>query len=71
LKGLTHGGVFIGGGIAPKILPALQDGRFIAAFTAKGRFRSLLETLPVKVALNQRAPLIGAMQYWSHQGSAA
>ncbi len=67
LKGLTKGGVYIGGGIAPKILPALRDGRFIEAFRAKGRFRSLLETLPVKVATNQRAPLIGAMHYWIRQ----
>ena len=67
LKGLTRGGVFIGGGIAPKILPALRDGRFIEAFKAKGRFRPLLETLPVKVATNQRAPLIGAMHYWIRQ----
>lgn len=67
LKGLTRGGVFIGGGIAPKILPALRDGRFIEAFRAKGRFRSFLETLPVKVATNQRAPLIGAMYYWIRQ----
>jgi glucokinase len=67
LKGLTRGGVFIGGGIAPKILPALRDGRFVEAFKAKGRFRPLLETLPVKVATNQRAPLIGAMHYWIRQ----
>lgn len=60
LKVLAVGGVFVGGGIAPKILPALQTGAFLEAFTAKGRFRDLLEGVPVRVATNPDAPLLGA-----------
>ncbi len=66
LKSLAIGGVFIGGGIAPKIISALQDGRFMQAFKAKGRFFNLLDTLSVQVALNPRTPLIGAINYF-HQ----
>jgi len=64
LKSLATGGVFIGGGIAPKILPALQDGNFIRAFKAKGRFLPLLDQVSVKVSLNPRTPLIGAINYF-------
>jgi glucokinase len=63
LKCLAVGGVFIGGGIAPKMMSAMQKGPFLQAFLDKGRFRSLLEGLPVEVALNPRAPLIGAANY--------
>jgi glucokinase len=63
LKGLAVGGVFIGGGIAPKILPALKKGGFMRAFTDKGRFADLLRSIPVNVALNAKAPLIGAAQH--------
>jgi len=63
LKSLAMGGVFIGGGIAPKILPILQNGSFMQAFSAKGRFQSLLETLPVKVSLNPETALLGAAHY--------
>jgi glucokinase len=55
--------VYVGGGIAPKILPKLQDGTFVRAFTEKGRFAELLQTIEVKVALNPDAPLIGAAHY--------
>lgn len=65
LKSLAIGGVFIGGGIAPKILPAMQDGCFMQAFKAKGRFSPLLEKLSVKLSLNPRTPLIGAINYWA------
>ena len=65
LKSLATGGVFIGGGIAPKILPALQKGLFLNAFTAKGRFNDLLSTVSIKVALNANTPLLGAMGFWS------
>lgn len=64
LKSFATGGVFIGGGIAPKIRGAIENGAFMQAFTAKGRFQSLLEKMPVKLALNPRAPLIGAMHYF-------
>ncbi len=60
LKVMAVGGVFIGGGIAPRILPVLQQGGFMRAFTNKGRFATLLESIEVKVALNTRAPLLGA-----------
>ncbi len=64
LKSLAIGGIFIGGGIGPKILPALQDGNFIQAFKAKGRFSPLLDKIPVKLSLNSRTPLIGAINYF-------
>ena len=64
LKSLATGGVFIGGGIAPKILPAMQDGQFIRAFKAKGRFAPLLDKISVKLSLNPRTPLIGAINYF-------
>jgi glucokinase len=54
------GGVYIGGGIAPKILPALHDGRFLEAFLDKGRFRDFLRAIPVKVILDERASMLGA-----------
>jgi len=63
LKALSVGGVYIGGGIAPKILPRLQDGAFVRAFTDKGRLSDLMRSIEVKVALNPRAPLIGAAHY--------
>ena len=63
LKALTVGGVYVGGGIAPKILAKLQDGTFAHAFNDKGRFAELMRSIEVKVALNPRAPLIGAANY--------
>lgn len=64
LKSLAVGGIFIGGGIGPKILPAMQDGNFIRAFKAKGRFLALLDKISVKLSLNPRTPLIGAINYF-------
>jgi glucokinase len=60
LKAMAVGGVVVGGGIAPRILPRLQEGSFVAAFRDKGRMAELLETIPVHVALNPKAPLLGA-----------
>ena len=60
LFGLTTGGVFLGGGISPKILPKLKEDIFMKAFIKKGRFRGLLEKIPVKVILNDKAALMGA-----------
>lgn len=60
LKTLSMGGVYIGGGIAPKILPALQDGTFLKAFLAKGRYKRLLGKIPVRVILNPHTALLGA-----------
>lgn len=64
LKSLATGGIFIGGGIGAKILPAMQDNKFMRAFKAKGRFLPLLEKIPVKLSINPRAPLIGAINYF-------
>ncbi len=55
--------VFVGGGIAPKILPILQGGSFMRGFTDKGRFVGLMKSMEVGVALNPAAPLIGAAYY--------
>jgi glucokinase len=63
LRCLSVGGVFVGGGIAPKILPILQRGGFMRAFMAKGRFSKLVASMEVSVALNSRAPLLGAAHY--------
>jgi glucokinase len=63
LIGVTTGGVFIGGGIAPRILPALTNGRLIAAFVDKPPMRPLLEAVPVHVILNSDAGLVGAAVY--------
>jgi len=60
LKMMSCGGLYLGGGIAPKILPLLQDGAFIEAFLNKGRMRPLLEAMPVRVILNDRAALLGS-----------
>jgi glucokinase len=63
LKMLATGGVYVGGGIAPKILTKLQDGTFMKAFTDKGRLSDLLVQTPVRVILESRAALIGAAAY--------
>ncbi len=62
LKCLALGGVYVGGGIAPKILPFLQ-AHFMDSFTAKGRFRGLLENMEVKVSLEQDTALLGAAYF--------
>jgi glucokinase len=54
------GGVYVGGGIARKILLRIQDGTFIDAFLDKGRFRPLMEKIPVYVVLNEDVEIIGA-----------
>jgi glucokinase len=60
LRGVTTAGMFIGGGIAPKILPALTTGAFINAFTSKEPMRDWLMRIPVHVILNPQAALLGA-----------
>ncbi len=60
LKVVARGGVYLVGGIAPKLLPKLRDGRFFAAFVDKGRFRGLLESIPVHVVMHPDVALIGA-----------
>lgn len=60
LKALALDGVYVGGGIAPKLLLKLQDGTFMGAFTGKGRYKQLLSSIPVRVILNQKTALLGA-----------
>jgi glucokinase len=60
LKFLAFGGLYIGGGIAPKILPFLQRGDFMRAFLNKGRLNAVLERMPVRISLNEEAALLGA-----------
>ena len=63
LTGMTTGGIYLGGGICPKILPKLKDTGFMKAFTAKGRFEEFLSGIPVQVILNENAALLGAACY--------
>jgi glucokinase len=63
LKILATGGVYLGGGIAPKILKTMRNGMFMEAFCDKGRMRHLLEKMPVRVILEPRAALLGAAAY--------
>jgi glucokinase len=60
LKALSLDGVFVAGGIAPKLLKKLQDGSFMRGFTNKGRYKRLMSQIPVKVVINDKAGLIGA-----------
>jgi glucokinase len=60
LTGMTTGGLYLGGGIPPKVLPVLKKGIFMKAFTNKGRFRNYLEKIPVRIILNDKAALLGA-----------
>jgi glucokinase len=60
LKIMATGGVYVGGGIAPKNLDRLKDGTFMKRFVAKGRMQRLLESMPVKVILNDKTALLGA-----------
>lgn len=63
LRAVARGGIYLGGGIAPKILPALKSGVFIEAFRAKEHLRPLLATIPVWVILNEGTALLGAARY--------
>ncbi|HEX7228615.1 MAG TPA: glucokinase, partial [Candidatus Binatia bacterium] len=60
LKGKAIGGVYVGGGIAPKMLNKLKDGTFMQAFNDKGRYQDLVSSIPVYVILNEKAALRGA-----------
>lgn len=63
LKVLATGGVYLGGGIPPRLLPQLRGERFLAAMQNKGRFRDLMERTPVSVILNPKTALFGAAAY--------
>jgi glucokinase len=62
LKVLSLGGVYLAGGIPPRILPALADGRFLRAFTAKGRMEEVLARVPVSVVALEAALLVAALR---------
>jgi glucokinase len=66
LKVVARGGVYVAGGIAPKILPKLLDGTFRSAFVTKGRLSPLLEATSGKVVLNSDAGLLGAAELARH-----
>ena len=63
LKVLATGGIFLAGGIAPKILPKLSGPLFMQNFLSKGRMQPLLEAIPVRVIINEKTGLLGAARY--------
>ena len=63
LQIMARGGIYIGGGIAPEILPLMKSDLFLEAFLEKGKFREFMEQVPVKVVMNKRAPLLGAAYF--------
>jgi glucokinase len=63
LKALATGGMYLGGGIAPKILKTLQNGDFMQAFLDKGRMSGLLQAIPVHIILDDSCALLGAAAY--------
>jgi glucokinase len=60
LVGTATGGVYVGGGIAPKLLPRIQEGGFLRSFLDKGRFEGYMRAIPVRVILNQKTAMYGA-----------
>jgi glucokinase len=71
LRSMATAGIYIGGGIAPKILPALESGRFVDAFRDKPPMTDLLATIPIRVILNEQAGLVGASIHAQALASAA
>ncbi|MGB5715732.1 MAG: glucokinase [Gammaproteobacteria bacterium] len=70
LKTMASGGLYIGGGIAPKILDAMKGGTFIEAFLAKGRMQALLQEIPVQIILNDKTALYGPAVFAEYRLSA-
>ena len=68
LRTVSTGGLFVGGGIAPKILPAMTTGAFMQAFRAKPPLEGMLSGMPVKVILNDETGLLGAAVFAAGQG---
>jgi glucokinase len=68
LKHMALGGVYLGGGIAPKNLELLRRSEFLSAFFDKGRMEALMRRIPVRVICEQRAPLLGAARFLTQQG---
>ncbi len=67
LKLLATGGVFIGGGIAPKIVKLLSEGLFMKAYSDKGRFVDVMARIPVQIILNDQCALMGAAQFFKYK----
>jgi glucokinase len=63
LKLMATGGIYLGGGIAPKIIERLKAPLFFQSFSSKGRFERVLRDIPVRVILNDKAALLGAARY--------
>jgi len=71
LKFLAIGGVYIGGGIAPKMLDMLKGGNFLRSFTEKGRFKNLLSDIKIEVILNPHTALLGSAAYVEYKRGTA
>jgi glucokinase len=68
LRVFALGGVYLGGGIPPRLLPALRSGAFMRAFTAKGRMSPFMKSVPVSVITNPKAALWGAGRWMAESG---
>lgn len=71
LTTMATAGVYVGGGMAPRIIERLRAGGFMRGFTAKGRMQPLLEAMPVRVVLDDRAALLGAARCAQVRGAVA
>jgi glucokinase len=71
LRSVATAGIYIGGGIAPKILPALESGRLLEAFRDKPPMTDLLATIPIRVILNEQTGLVGASVHAQSLAAAA
>jgi glucokinase len=63
LKLLPYGGLYVAGGIAPKIMPLIQEGRFLKEVTEKGRMKELIQKIPLYIIRKSHVGLIGAAHY--------
>jgi glucokinase len=66
---MATGGIYVGGGIAPKIIRKLTDATFLDAFVAKGRLKPLLQQIPVRIIMNEKVALLGAAHFAMQQAS--
>jgi glucokinase len=71
LKLMATGGIYLGGGIAPKLVSKLAGPLFMQAFLGKGRMQALLESIPVRVIINDKIALFGAARYAAAKGAVA
>ena len=69
LKRMATGGIYVGGGIAPKIIRKLTGATFLDAFVAKGRLKPILEAIPVRVIMSEKVALLGAAHFAMQQAS--